>query len=137
MTAIISKLIIFVTVLLSLIFPADVNGAVVTVDNEVKSTDSVINFTYTNETGLVIANDSWVEKLEMKVGDSWIEINVEDEAKPEAFYVNPGDAYSDSYDAGLLLPGTYKLTVGYNVATDFGGATEVGTSSVEFEVALY
>ena len=136
MSVLISKLLIIITVLISFILPGDVNGAAITVDNEVKATDAVIEYTLTNETGYVIANDSWVEKLEYKLGDNWIEVNVEDAVIETAFYVNPGATYSDSYDAGVLVPGaTYKLTVGYNVATAFDGATEIGLATVEFEVA--
>ncbi len=136
MSAFISQILIFITVLFSFIMPGNVNGAVVTVDKEVKTTDSVIEYTITNETGLVIANDSWVEKLEIKVGDSWVEVPVKDEVKEDAFYVNPDKATSDKYDAGILAPGTYRLTVGYNVVTDFDGSCEIGLSSVEFEVGL-
>lgn len=137
MSAFISQLLIFITVLISFLIPGNVNGAVVTVDNEVKTTDSVIEYTVTNETGLVIADDSWVETLEIKVGDTWIAVPEIDEADAEAkFYVNPGDATSDSYNAGILAPGTYRLTVGYNVVTAFDGTCEVGYSSVEFDVGL-
>ncbi len=136
MSVIISKLLIIITVLFSFIMPGDVNGAVVTVDNEVEALDAVIEYTYTNETGYVIANDCWVEKLEYKLGDNWIEVNVNDTVKETAFYVNPGAAYSGSYAAGTLVPGaTYRLTIGYNVITAFDGSTEVGLASVEFEVA--
>lgn len=136
MSAFISQILIFITVLFSFIMPGNVNGAVVTVDKEVKTTDSVIEYTITNETGLVIANDSWVENLEIKVGDSWVKVPVNDEVKADAFYVNPTKATADKYDAGILAPGTYRLTVGYNVVTDFDGSTEIGLSSVEFEVGL-
>lgn len=137
MSAFISKILIIITVLLSFIMPGDVNGATVKVNNEVKSTDSVIEYTYTNETGYVISGDCWVEKLEVKVVDRWVEVPVEDAIRDVAFYVNPGDSYSKSFDAGLLAPGTYKLTIGYNVVTGFSGTTEKGLSSVEFSVSLY
>lgn len=137
MSAFISKILIFITVLLSFIMPGDVNGATVKVNNEVKSIDSVIEYTYTNETGYVIADECWVEKLEFKVADRWVEVPVNDTVNDVAFYVNPGDSYSKSYDAGILAPGTYKLTIGYNVVTEFSGATEKGLSSVEFRVSLY
>ncbi len=136
MSVLISKVLIIITVLIAFIIPGDVNGAVATVDNEVKSTDAVIEFTLTNETGYVIANDSWVEKLELKVGDNWAERAVDDAVLETAFYVNPGATYSDSFDAGVLVPGgTYRLTIGYNVATAFDGTTEIGYTTVEFEVA--
>ncbi len=137
MSAFISQILIFITVLLSFIMPGNVNGAVVTVDNEVKTTDSVIEYTYTNKTGYVIADDCWVEKLELKIGDRWAVVPVNDTVKDVAFFVNPSDTYSKKYDAGALVPGTYKLTIGYNVVTSFGGGTEVGLSSVEFNVSLY
>lgn len=137
MSAFISQVLIFLTVLFSLIMPGDVNAAVVTLDKEVKTTDSVIEYTYTNKTGYVIKDDCWVEKLEVKVGNSWVEVPTKDEVKDVAFYVNPGDTYSKSYNAGLLAPGTYKLTIGYNVVTEFGGGTQKGLSSVEFKVELY
>lgn len=136
MSAFISKILIFLTVLFSFIMPGNVNGAVVTVDKEVKTTDAVIEYTITNETKLVIADDTWVETLEMKVGDNWVAVPENDEATEDKFYVHPGDATSDSYDAGILAPGTYRLTVGYNVATEFDGTCEVGYASVEFDVAL-
>lgn len=136
MSVIISKILIILTVLVSFIIPGDVNGATLTVDNEVKSTDAVIEYTYENNTGYVIANECWVEKLEYKIGDNWVEVKVEDEVEDIAFYVNPGATHSSSYDAGLLMPGaTYRLTVGYNVVTEFNGATEVGLATTEFEVA--
>lgn len=137
MSALISKIIIFFTVLISLVMPGDVNGAEVKINNEVKTTDSVIEYTYTNETGYVIKDDCWVEKLEVKVLDSWIEVPVNDTVKDVSFYVNPGAEYSKSYDAGMLAPGTYRLTVGYNVITEFSGASQKGFSSAEFSVALY
>lgn len=136
MSAFISQILIFITVLISFIFPGNVNGAVVTVDNEVKTTDSVIEYTITNKTGLVIADDSWVETLEIKVGDTWVSVPVKDDVKEIAFFVNPEKTTSDSYDAGILAPGTYRLTVGYNVVTEFDGTREVGYSSVEFQVGL-
>lgn len=136
MSALISKFLIFITVLFSFIMPGNVNGAVVSVDKEVKTTDSVIEYTVKNETRLVIADDTWVETLEMKVGDTWIAVPETDEVTDAKFYVNPGDATSDSYNAGLLAPGKYRLTVGYNVATSIDGAYEVGYASVEFDVAL-
>ncbi len=132
----ISKIIVFITVLFSMIMPGDVNKAPVTVDEPVTSTYSVIKYTYTNETGYMTTGDSRVEKLEVKAGDSWVEVPVADEATDAAIEVYPGKTCSDSYDAGVLLPGTYKLTVGYNVVTAFDGSTTVGYSSVEFEVAL-
>ncbi len=136
MSAFISQILIFITVLISFIIPGNVNGAVVTVDKEVKTTDSVIEYTVTNETGLVVADDTWVETLEIKVGDAWVAVPEIDEATEDKFYVNPGDATSDSYNAGVLAPGTYRLTVGYNVVTAFDGTCEVGYSSVEFKVGL-
>lgn len=136
MSAFISQILIFITVLISFLIPGNVNGAVVTVDKEVKTTDSVIEYTLTNETGLVVADDTWVETLEMKVGDAWVAVPEIDEATEDKFYVNPNDATSDSYDAGVLAPGTYRLTVGYNVVTEFDGTCEVGYSSVEFKVGL-
>jgi len=136
MSAFISQILIFITVLISFIFPGNVNGAVVTVDKEVKTTDSVIEYTVTNETGLVVADDTWVETLEIKVGDAWVAVPEIDEATEDKFYVNPNDATSDSYDAGILAPGTYRLTVGYNVVTEFDGTCETGYSSVEFQVGL-
>lgn len=136
MSAFISKFLIFITVLLSFIMPGNVNGAVVSVDNEVKTTDAVIEYTITNETKYVMADDTWVETLEMKVGDTWVAVPETDEATEDKFYVNPDDSTSDSYNAGVLAPGTYRLTVGYNVATSFDGTCEVGYSSVEFTVEL-
>lgn len=137
MSAFISQILIFITVLISFLIPGNVNGAVVTVDNEVKTTDSVIEYTVTNETGFVIADDSWVETLEIKVGNTWIAVPEIDEVKEDTFfYVNPGKTTSDSYNAGLLAPGTYRLTVGYNVVTAFDGTCETGYSSVEFDVGL-
>ncbi len=136
MSVIISKILIILTVLVSFIIPGDVNGATLTVNNEVKSTDAVIEYTYENNTGYVIADECWVEKLEYKLGDNWVEVSVEDEVEDVAFYVNPGATHSGSYDAGLLVPGaTYRLTVGYNVVTSFDGTTEVGLATTEFEVA--
>ena len=136
MSAFISQILIFITVLISFLIPGNVNGAVVTVDKEVKTTDSVIEYSVTNETGLVMADDTWVETLEIKVGDAWVAVPEVDEATEDKFYVNPGDATSDSYNAGILAPGTYRLTVGYNVVTAFDGTCEVGYSSVEFNVGL-
>ena len=136
MSAFISQILIFITVLISFLIPGNVNGAVVTVDKEVKTTDSVIEYTVTNETGLVVADDTWVETLEIKVGDAWVAVPEIDEATEDKFYVNPGDATSDSYNAGILAPGTYRLTVGYNVVTDFDGTCTIGYSSVEFNVGL-
>lgn len=136
MSAFISQILIFITVLISFLIPGNVNGAVVTVDNEVKTTDSVIEYTITNKTGLVIADDSWVETLEIKVGDTWVSVPVKDDVKEIAFFVNPEKTTSDSYNAGILAPGTYRLTVGYNVVTAFDGTCEVGYSSVEFNVGL-
>ena len=131
MTALITKIIIIITVLLSMIFPAEVNGATVT---DVTAEDAVIEYTVTNETGLVISGDTWVEKLEVDVLGNWVDCSAEDEIKEVAFFINPGDTYTDSYDATLLLPGTYQLTIGYNVVTGFDGSTEVGYTVVEFEV---
>lgn len=136
MYALIAKLLVFVTVFLSFIMPGDVNGAVVTVDNDVKTTDAVIDYTITNETGYVMANDSWVESLEIKVKDTWVAVPVKDDATTAVFYVHPGDATYDSYNAFWLAPGTYRLTVGYNVITEFDESTEVGYSSVEFDVTF-
>lgn len=131
MTAIITKLLIIITVIISMIFPADVNGGVVA---DVTAEDAVIEFTLTNETGLVIAGDSWVEKLEVEFLGEWLDCGVEDAAAEGEIYVNPGDTYADSYDATLLLPGTYQLTVAYNVVTGIDGSTEIGYTVVEFEV---
>ncbi len=113
--------------------PTEVNGAVLTVDNQVSSTNSVIEYTYVNETGFVIFGDCHVEKLEMKVFDEWQEIPTHDSTNELTFYVNPGDSYSKKFDAGFLLPGTYKLTVSYNVCNGFNTQTE-GFASVEFTV---
>ncbi len=133
MTLIITKILIFVTVLLSMIIPAEVDGATVA---NVAEEDGVISYTVKNETGLVIAGDTWVEKLEVKVPiiDEWTDCYAEDEATEGEIYINPADTYEDSYDATFLLPGTYQLTIGYNVVTDFDGSTEVGYSTVEFIV---
>lgn len=136
MSVLISKVLIIITVLVSFIIPGDVNGAVLTVDNEVKSTEAVIEYTYENKTGYVIANECWVEKLEYKLGENWVNVPVEDEIEETAFYVNPGATHSSSFDAGLLMPGaTYRITIGYNVITAFDGATEEGFATTEFEVA--
>ena len=133
MTVFISKILIILTVILSFIFPASVDGAVVA---DVAQEEGVISYNVTNETGLVIGGDTWVEKLEVKVPiiDEWTDCKAEDTAAEGELYVNPGAVYADSYDATLLLPGTYKLTVGYNVATGFDGSTEIGYSTVEFTV---
>ncbi len=133
MAALITKLLIFVTVLLSMIFPAEVNGA--TVANVVEE-DGVISYTVKNETGLVIAGDTWVEKLEVKVPviNEWTDCYASDEAAEGETYINPAASYEDSYDATYLLPGTYRITVGYNVVTDFDGSTEEGFTTVEFIV---
>ena len=133
MTLIITKILIFVTVLLSLIFPAEINGATVA---NVAEEDGVISYTLKNETGLVIAGDTWVEKLEVKVPivDKWTDCYASDEAAEGEIYINPASTYEDSYDATYLLPGTYRLTVGYNIVTDFDGTTEAGFTTVEFIV---
>lgn len=133
MSLIITKILILVTVLLSMIFPAEVNGA--TVANVVEE-DGVISYTVKNETGLVIAGDTWVEKLEVKVPiiDKWTDCSADDAAAEGELYINPSATYEDSYDATYLLPGTYQLTVGYNVVTGFDGSTEIGYSTVEFIV---
>lgn len=131
MSVIITKLLIIITVLLSMIFPADVDGATVA---DVAAEEGVISYTVTNETGLVIAGDTWVEKLEVKVLGKWVDCNAEDEAAEGELYINPGAEYADSYDATILLPGTYQLTVGYNVVTGFDGSTEAGYTVIEFEV---
>lgn len=133
MTLIITKILIFVTVLISMIIPAEVDGATVA---NVAEEDGVISYTVKNETGLVIAGDTWVEKLEVKVPiiDEWTECPTDDAAAEGELYINPAATYEDSYDAAFLLPGTYQLTVGYNVVTDFDGSTEVGYSTVEFIV---
>lgn len=136
MSAFISKILIFLTVLFSFIMPGNVNGATVTVDKEVKTTDSVIEYTITNETRLVIADDTWVETLEMKVGDTWVAVPENDKATEDKFYVNPGEAVSDSYNAGVLAPGTYRITIGYNVVTEMDGTCTIGYSNVEFKVGL-
>ena len=60
MSSFISKIIVFVTVLLSMIMPGDVNKAPVTIDKPVTTAESVIEYTYTNKTGYVISNDCWV-----------------------------------------------------------------------------
>ena len=127
----ITKLLVIFTVLISMVFPADVNGAVV---SDVNVNNGVINYTVTNETGLVIEGDTWVESLEVKVLSGWVNCNASDEAVNVGIYLNPGDAYVDNYNAIVLLPGTYKLTVGYNVVTEFDGETKVGYSTVEFVV---
>lgn len=134
----ISKILVFLTVLLSFIMPGDVNNAPVTVDNQVKSTDPVIEFTYTNETGYVISGDCWVANLEIKniVNGSWEEIPVKDTVAETAFEVYPGKTYSDSYNAKVLVPGTYRVTIGYNVITKLDGTTTIGYSSAEFKVPL-
>ena len=133
MALIITKLLIFVTVLLSMIIPADVNGATVA---NVTEDDGVISYTVKNETGLVIAGDTWVEKLEVKVPviNTWSDCYASDEAAEGESYINPSAAYEDSYEATYLLPGTYRITVGYNVVTDFDGSTEAGFTTVEFIV---
>ena len=138
MSALISKLLILITVLISFIVPGNVNGAVVAVENDVKTTDSVIEYSVTNDTGLVMEDDTWVETLEIKVGDTWIAVPEIDEPSEDAetFYVNPDATMTDSYNAGFFLaPGTYRLTVGYNVVTDFDGTCTIGYSSTEFNVA--
>lgn len=132
MSALITKIIIIITVILSMIFPAEVNGAAV---NDVAVEDGVISYTVVNETGLVIEGDTWVEKLEVEIPIiGWQDCNAEDAAAEGELYINPGAEYADSYDASFLLPGTYRLTVGYNVVTGIGGSTEVGYTTVEFEV---
>lgn len=136
MASFISKIMVFITVLISMIVPGNVNNAPVTVDKPVTTAESVIEYTYTNKTGYVISNDCWVEKLEVKAGDNWINVPVNDTVQETAFEVYPGKTYSKSYDAGALLPGTYRLTIAYNVITAFDGSTTVGNSSVEFDVTL-
>lgn len=138
MSALISKLLILITVLISFIVPGNVNGAVVAVENDVKTTDSVIEYSVTNDTGLVMEDDTWVETLEIKVGDTWIAVPEIDEPSEDAetFYINPNNTVYDSYNAGLLAPGTYRLTIGYNVVTEFDGTCTIGYSSVEFSVGL-
>lgn len=136
MSSFISKILVFITVLFAMIAPGDVNKAPVTVDNKVTTANSVIEYTYTNKTGYVISNDCWVEKLEVKAGDKWLNVPVEDTVEETAFEVYPGKTYSGSYDAGVLMPGTYRLTIAYHVVTAFDGSTTVGNSSVEFNVEL-
>lgn len=133
MTLIITKILILITVLLSFIFPAEVNGATVA---NVTEEDGVISYTVKNETGLVIEGDTWVEKLEVKVPiiDKWTDCYAEDTAAEGESYINPSATYADSYDATYLLPGTYRITVGYNVVTGFDGTTEAGFTTVEFIV---
>ena len=127
----ITKFLVIVTVIFSMIFPADVNGAVV---GDVTVQEGVLSYTVTNETGLVIEGDTWVDSLEVKVLNSWINCNAKDAAVGGGTYLNPGDAYTDSYDAIMLIPGIYKLTVGYNVITEIDGTTKVGYTTVEFVV---
>ena len=138
MSALISQILIFVTVLFSFIMPGNIDGAVVTVDNDVKTTKPVIEYTITNETGYVMADDSWIETLEIKVGDNWVAVPEIDEPAEdeETLYVNPDDTVYDSYNAGILAPGTYRLAIGYNVVTAFDGTCTIGYSSVEFSVGL-
>lgn len=133
MATIITKILIIITVLISMIIPADVNGAVVA---DVTEEDGVISYTVKNETGLVIAGDTWVEKLEVKVPllDKWTDCYAEDTAEEGELYINPAATYEDSYDATYLLPGTYQLTIGYNVVTDFDGTAKAGFTTVEFIV---
>ena len=137
MSSFISKIMVFITVLISMIVPGNVNNAPVTVDKPVTTAESVIEYTYTNKTGYVISDDCWVEKLEVKAGDNWINVPVNDTVQETAFEVYPGKTYSKSYDPGLILiPGsTYRITVAYNVVTAFDGTTTVGHSSAEFLVA--
>lgn len=140
MASFISKIMVFITVLISMIVPGNVNNAPVTVDNQVTVAEHVIKYTYTNKTGYVISNDCRVEKLEVKAGDNWADITdlaKEDAIQETAFEVYPGKTYSKSYDPGLILiPGsTYRITVAYNVVTAFDGTTTVGHSSAEFLVA--
>lgn len=136
MSSFISKILVFITVLFAMIVPGNANNAPVTVDNKVTTANSVIEYTYTNKTGYVISNDCWVEKLEVKAGDNWLNVPVEDTVEETAFEVYPGKTYSKSYDAGVLMPGTYRLTIAYNVITAFDGSTTAGSSSVEFTVEL-
>lgn len=136
MATLFSKILIFITVLISLFSPGNVNGAVAEVTNEVKTTDAVIEYTITNETGYVLYGNPWAEKLEYKILGEWVEIDVEDEKIDEEIYVHPDENAAGNYDATILAPGTYRLTVGYNVITSFSGEYETGLSVVEFEVSL-
>lgn len=127
------KLILIITLIISLFIPCNTGNAPITVNEPVTVESSVVSFTYTNETGRYISDECWLEKLEKKVGDDWIEVEAEDDRRDVAFYVAPGDTFNDSIALIDATEGEYRMTIGYKVKVSYN-RTETGYSSVIFEV---
>lgn len=139
MASFLQSLVVFLTVLISMIFPATPDGgATVTVNVPEETVNADLGYTYKNETGLVIVGDTKCEELEMKVLGEWVPVVFAEpeitEEQDAAIVVMPGANFTDYVDVPVLLPGEYRLTIVYNVCTDFGGGTTEARTSVEFTV---
>lgn len=135
MSTIITRIMILITVILSIFSPGNVDKAAITIDKPVTTENSIIEYTYTNNTGYVIDGYCKVEKLELKVLDTWVEVPVYDEAPEADLAMYPGQSASRTYNAVALIPGTYRLTICYEAVVGINGETNTGHSSVEFTVS--
>lgn len=138
MTNLISKILTFVVLLVTLVLPANPNNAPVTV-KEVTTQSEYISYTYTNRTNKTIDSSSWVSAFEKNVDGEWIPVKFCQAIPEVAYSVFPGKTDSASFDVEENLTiGQYKLTVSYNYKTFANNEkhfeTATGSSSVIFEV---
>ncbi len=134
MAAFIAKISLIIAIIVSFFITGDVTA--VTGVAEVKGSTTAegktvkcIEFEIVNETGEFISKPVPV-KLEMKIGDAWVDTKAEFIVTEEALRVNPTTAYSDNLEFAstvLLLKGDYRLTIEYTMldSTSVDGSTYI------------
>ncbi len=134
MASFFAKISLIIAIIVSFFITGDVTA--VTGVAEVKESTTAegktvkcIEFEIVNETGEFISKPVPV-KLEMKIGDAWVDTKAEFIVTEEALRVNPTAAYSDNLEFAstvLLLKGDYRLTIEYTMldSTSVDGSTYI------------
>lgn len=139
MSAIIAKITLIIAIIISFFITGDVTAvtgtaAVKEATTSEGETVDCIGFEIVNETGEFISKPVPV-KLEMKIGDSWIDTGATFIVAEDDLRISPTATYSDTlvFDSTvLLLKGDYRLTVEYTMLD----STEVdGSAYIEFTIA--
>ena len=134
MASFFAKISLIIAIIVSFFITGDVTA--VTGVAEVKESTTAegktvkcIEFEVVNETGEFISKPVPV-KLEMKIGDAWVDTKAEFIVTEEALRVNPTATYSANLEFAstvLLLKGDYRLTIEYTMldSTSVDGSTYI------------
>lgn len=139
MSSLFAKISLIIAIIVSFFITGDV--AAVTGVAEVKELTTAegktvkrISFEVVNETGEFISKPVPV-KLEMKIGDAWVDTKADFLVTEEALRVNPTATYSANLEFAstvLLLKGDYRLTVEY---TMLDSTLVDGSAYIEFTLS--